>query len=78
MDNPERKEALDSPEASAERHPLVEAGRRVSEFMTGRLNAAKNLGSVVVKGSYHIREVPLEYDMRPKWKYRLHTSEAPT
>lgn len=74
----EAKEALHDSEAPAERHPLVEAGKKVGEFMTGRLNAAKALGGIVAKGSYHIREVPLEYDMRPRWKYRLHTAEAPT
>lgn len=74
----ESKEGLHNSEESAERHPLVEASKKVGEFMTGRMNAVKALGSAVAKGSYHIREVPLEYDMRPKWKYRLHTREAPT
>lgn len=76
MNNPESKNEIKSPELN----PLAAAGKHVGEFVSNRVNAALKLGMAVAKSSYHIREVPMEYDMRPPWKYRIHTpanTEAP-
>lgn len=69
-------EAIKSPE----RNPVLAAGKSAGEFIANRLGTAARLGMAVAKASYHIREVPMEYDMRPPWKARIHKwgMEAPS
>lgn len=74
MSAPEGIETTRSPEADP-------AERTLGERVADRVSSVVKLSMAVAKASYHIREVPLEYDMRPPWKARIHNwkkVEAPT
>jgi hypothetical protein len=77
MEKSESIEAIKSPEMN----PIIAAGKNMGEMVANRLSSAIKVGMAVAKSSYHIREVPIEYDMRPPWKYRIHNfanTEAPS
>jgi hypothetical protein len=65
----------------AEKSPELSQIKNIGEKVADKIGAAVKLGMAVAKASYHIREVPLEFDMRPPWKARIHNwkkVEAPT
>lgn len=77
MNQNESIEAAKSPELN----PVLAAGKNAGEFIANRLHTAMKIGMAAAKASYHIREVPMEFDMRPPWKARIHrwgAVEAPS